>query len=167
MVWAAFWDIRRSLLYIIDRDFESKKYRYSAESYLEVLNVQVGPIFEGLGQNGDKYDFIQDNTSIYTAKKVKAQFEAQGINILEDWPPYSPDLNPIEHVWWYLKKLVVSIFPEVVADKSESEEARARLESCLQAAWDCLPDDLFSKLYLSMGKRIEAVIAAKGWHTKY
>jgi hypothetical protein len=59
------------------------------------------------------------------------------------------------------------MFPEVAADKSESEEARARLESCLQAAWDCLPDGLFSKLYLSMGKRIEAVIAAQGWHTKY
>ena len=167
MVWAAFWDLGRSSLYIMDRDFESKKHGYSAESYLEVLDAQVGPIFEELGRNGDKYDFMQDNTSIHTAKKVKAWFEARGIDMLENWPPYSPDLNPIEHVWRHLKKLVVSMFPEVAADKSESEEARARLESCLQAAWDCLPDDLFSKLYLSMGKRIEAVIAAKGWHTKY
>ena len=59
------------------------------------------------------------------------------------------------------------MFPDVAADKSELEEARARLESYLQATWDCLPDDLFSKLYLSIGRRIEAVIAANGWHTKY
>ena len=167
MVWAAFWDLGRSSLYIMDRDFESKKHGYSAESYLEVLDAQVGPIFEELGRNGDKYDFMQDNASIHTAKKVKAWFEARGIDMLENWPPYYPDLNPIEHVWWHLKKLIISMFPEVAADKNESEEARAHLESCLQAAWDCLPDDLFSKLYLSMGKRIEAVIAAKGWHTKY
>ena len=167
MVWASFWDTGRSSLYIMDRDFESKKHGYSAESYLEVLDDQVGPIFEELGRNGDKYDFMQDNASIHTARKVQAWFREHGIDILEDWPPYSPDLNPIEHVWWHLKKKVVEMFPEVAADKCESEDARQRLESCLQAAWDCLPDELFGKLWESMGRRIEAVIAADGWHTKY
>lgn len=37
MVWGAFWDTGRSNLYIMDRDFESAKHGYSAESYLEVL----------------------------------------------------------------------------------------------------------------------------------
>jgi hypothetical protein len=39
IVWAAFWDLGRGSLYIMDRDFESKKHGYSAESYLEVLNA--------------------------------------------------------------------------------------------------------------------------------
>jgi hypothetical protein len=35
-----FWgDGKRSELYIIDRDFEAKKYGYSANSYIEVLDV--------------------------------------------------------------------------------------------------------------------------------
>jgi hypothetical protein len=38
MVWACFWDRGRSDLYILDRDFESKKHGYSANSYLSVLN---------------------------------------------------------------------------------------------------------------------------------
>lgn len=97
MVWASFWDLGRSSLYIMDRDFESKKHRYSAESYLEVLDAQVALIFETLGTNGDKYDFMQDNASIHTASKVKDWFKARGIPCLEDWPLYSPDLNPIEH----------------------------------------------------------------------
>jgi len=59
------------------------------------------------------------------------------------------------------------MFPEVARDKSESEHARQRLESCIQAAWDTLDKELFDKLYLSMEARIEACIAAKGWHTKY
>ena len=167
MVWAAFWDLGSSSLYIMDRDFESKKHGYSAESYLEVLDAQVGPIFEKLSANGDNYDFMQDNAPIHTARKVREWFEVRGIFCLEDWPPYSPDLNPIEHCWWHLKKLVYEMFPAIVADKSESEHARQQLESALQAAWDCLPDELFDNLWVSMGRRVEAVIAAKGWHTKY
>jgi len=46
MVWGAFWDRGRSPLYIMDRDFESKKHGYSANSYLEVLDGSLAPIFE-------------------------------------------------------------------------------------------------------------------------
>jgi hypothetical protein len=38
IVWGAFWAGGSSDLYIIDRDFESAKYRYSASLYLEVLD---------------------------------------------------------------------------------------------------------------------------------
>lgn len=46
VVWGCFWDHGRTSLYIIDRDFESKKHGYSAESYLEVLDAQVKPMWE-------------------------------------------------------------------------------------------------------------------------
>jgi len=55
MVWGSFWDLGRSNLYIMDRDFESKKHGYSANSYLEVLNAEVAPIFEDLEPG---YEFI-------------------------------------------------------------------------------------------------------------
>jgi hypothetical protein len=69
MVWGAFWDVGRSGCYIMDRDFESKKHGYSANSYLEVLNAEVEPIFATLDEG---YAFIQDHASIYTAGSVKA-----------------------------------------------------------------------------------------------
>jgi hypothetical protein len=76
MVWGAFWDNGRSNLYIMDRDFESVKHGYSANSYLKVLDAEVEPIFEGLD---DGYAFIQDNASIYTAHKVREWFRLWGI----------------------------------------------------------------------------------------
>jgi hypothetical protein len=164
MVWGAFWDLGRSNLYIMDRDFESAKHGYSARSYLEVLDAEVGPIFEELDPG---YIFMQDNASIHTARSVTAWFAARGIRQVLNWPPYSPDLNPIEHIWWHLKVRVFEMFPDVAVDKSESEHARQRLESCLQAAWDTLDKGLFDKLGASMRERIEACIAADGWHTKY
>ena len=43
MVWGCFWDLGRTGLYIMDRDFESLKHGYSANSYLEVLEAEVAP----------------------------------------------------------------------------------------------------------------------------
>ncbi|PVH75727.1 hypothetical protein DL98DRAFT_643575 [Cadophora sp. DSE1049] len=55
MVWGSFWDHGRSNLYIIDRDFESAKHGYSAESYLEVFEAEVKLIFRKLNKG---YEFI-------------------------------------------------------------------------------------------------------------
>ena len=79
----------------MDRDFESIKHGCSAESYLEVLNAEVGPIFSTLEPG---YEFMQGIASIHMAGKVKEWFEARGITLLEGWPPYSLDLNPIKHI---------------------------------------------------------------------
>jgi hypothetical protein len=164
MIWGVFWDFGRSGCYIMDRDFESKKHGYSAKSYLEVLDAEVEPIFEKLSIG---YAFMQDNASIHTAHTVRNWFRTRNITTITDWPPYSPDLNPIEHIWWHLKVRLFEMFPEVAKNTSDSEYARQRLESCIQAAWDTLNDELFNKLGASMLDRIEACIAANGWHTKY
>ena len=95
MVWGCFWDIGRSQLYIMDRDFKSKKHRYSANSYLEVLDFAFLLHYQ---TNDPGYVYMQDNASIHTARKVRQWFLDNGVNVT-DWPPYSPDLNPIEHSW--------------------------------------------------------------------
>ena len=63
----------RSNLLILECDFESKKYRYSTNSYLALLKDLII-----LNYTNDLI-FIQDNTLIYIAKKVKEQFKEQGI----------------------------------------------------------------------------------------
>jgi hypothetical protein len=59
------------------------------------------------------------------------------------------------------------MFPAIAVEKSESEHARQQLESALQATWDTIPQETFDNLGTSMKARVEACIAADGWHTKY
>jgi len=48
---------------------------------------------------------MHDNASIHTAQATREFLKEHGIRVIE-WPPYLPDLNPIEHMWWILKKLM-------------------------------------------------------------
>ena len=75
------------------------------------------------------------------------------------WPPQSPDLNPIEELW-----LIV----ESGLQKHESGPSNIReLEKMVIEEWESIPKNLYHKLISSMPSRIQAVISAKGGHTKY
>ena len=160
MVWACFWGSGRSELYVMDRDPESKRNGYSSRSYLEVLEDQIPKLWSpGL-------IFMQDNAPIHTEAIIKRFFEEQGIEV-SDWPLYSLDLNPIEHVWWALKKKVVELHPELLGATGKSEADIEALIQALREAWDALPESLFQSLIKSMKSRVQACVDAKGWHTKY
>lgn len=42
--------------------------------------------------------FMQDNAPVHTAHIIRNLLRELGLEIME-WPPYSPDLNPIENIW--------------------------------------------------------------------
>jgi hypothetical protein len=108
---------------------------------------------------------MQDGASIHTAHKVRDWFLEQGI-LVTDWPLYSPNLNLIKHVWRKLKELVLKMHPEI-SNITREENIREALRKALQEAWDIIPKEYFDRLIESMPSRVNAVIKAKGWHTKY
>ena len=65
---------------------------------------------------------MQDNAPIHKARIVTEWLENYRIPTLE-WPPYSPDLNPIEHAWARLKDLIVKLDPTIV-EQGASKEVR-------------------------------------------
>jgi transposase len=91
------------------------------------------------------FEFMQDNASIHTAGIIKRWFTEQGIVVVE-WPPHSPDLNPIEHVWARLKSWVYKHHPELLHLKGDNQEVRKRLFTALQEGWEALLEDYFTKL---------------------
>jgi transposase len=83
--------------------------------------------------------FIQDNASIHTTRKVRDWFLEQGILVC-DWPPYSPDLNPIKHVWRRLKEFVFENHPELTNISGDNNACEA-LGLALQEAWNSIPQE--------------------------
>ena len=66
-----------------------------------------------------------------------------------------------------MKCLALKMFPEIMNGRGESEEDIKRVEECLKAAWEALPNSLFEELLRSMKSRIDMCIEVDGWHTKY
>src|SRR6202034_3726032 len=103
--------------------------------------------------------------SIHTAHKVRAWFAEQRIPVA-DWPPYSPDLNPIEHLWPHLKKKILEMHPELEHITGE-DDIREALGTALQEAWTLIGKELMDSLIESMPDRVKACRKADGWHTRY
>lgn len=57
---------------------------------------------------------VMDNLGAHHAKGVRERIEACGASIVYQ-PPYSPDLNPIEHAWSKIKALLRALGARTVA----------------------------------------------------
>lgn len=75
------------------------------------------------------------------------------------WPSSSPDLNPIENLWHILRSNI--------RKRKVQPRNKEQLIVALQEEWEKLNMELINKLCLSMPRRLQAVIDAKGGITKY
>ncbi len=103
---------------------------------------------------------------IHTSRLAREWLAEHGIDVME-WPPYSPDLNPIEHLWFRLKKLVYEVRPDIEQVGGDAEKVREALYEALERAWVLIEHKIMEDLVRSMEKRVKAVLAADGWYTKY
>lgn len=109
---------------------------------------------------------MQDNETNHKAHKITRWFQIHGIEVLPDQPPYSPYLNPIEHLWLSLEQGIYDVCPHF--DSIAGPEAqRAKLEEVLPQAWHAIRDEYVTSVLESMPRRMQAVIDAEGWQTKY
>jgi len=74
----------------------------NARVYQDLLRCWLLPVLEDIRAALGNPLFQQDNTKIHTAKLMLSFFERYTVP-LESHPAYSPDLNPVEHVWTLLK----------------------------------------------------------------
>ena len=72
----------------------------TAALYKEILETTMLPAAKKMFGNRN-WLFQQDSDPKHTAKLIRKFFQKQKVKYMarDDWPPNSPDLNPIENLW--------------------------------------------------------------------
>lgn len=73
------------------------------------------------------------------------------------WPPQSPDLNPIEQIWDFVKSRL----------EESDKVTKNTIWNELEKAWNLVTPELIKRYVNTMKDRCKAVIYAQGGHTRY
>jgi transposase len=143
----------------MDRDPHTKKKGYSSKIYMDALAKGLLPHYRR------SQLFMQDNAGTHTSYVVRAFLLRHHINTIA-WPPYSLDLNPIEHLWWHLKKGMFGHYPQYNYYSVAAEEWEGFCDA-FKECWRSIRGKLIKVLIISMPRRIYACRRAQGWRARY
>ncbi|GFX31673.1 transposable element Tcb2 transposase [Trichonephila clavipes] len=134
----------RTELHIFDRGSVTGD-RYCEEVLLPHVRLFRGAI-------DPDFIFMDDNARPHRTLAVEELLKSEDITRM-DWPAYSPDLHPIEHVWDALGRRI--------AARLHHPENTQQLKQMPIEEWTLLPQEMLHQLVLSMRRRCEATIAVR------
>ncbi len=103
--------------------------------------------------------FQQDSAPCHKAQIISDWFlEHDNVLTLLKWPPQSPDLNPIEHLWVVIER-------EIHIMDVQTTNLQ-QLCDAIMSIWTKISEECFQHLVESMPLRIKAVLKAKGGPTR-
>ncbi|GFX73698.1 transposable element Tc1 transposase [Trichonephila clavipes] len=148
MVWGGIgYHSRTSLVRIADT--------LNGQRYIsEVLEPVVLPYLQGLATA----IFQQDNALPHVARIVQSFFVNHQIELFL-WPARSPDLSPIDNMWFMVAQRLTQITPPAATPD--------QLWQRMEAASSAVPLEHIQKLFESMPRRVSAVIINNGGNYVY
>jgi len=129
-----------------------------SEDYINILETTLKESLKYYEIKEDAFIFQHDNDPKHSSKATGKYLQDAKIQVLP-WPSQSPDLNPIEHIWQYLKV-------KIGLRKRRPTSIHDLLE-VVKEEWNKIPPDLCRRLIETMPDRIQKVIKAKGGSTRY
>lgn len=150
-VWAGMtWNGKTELVFL-ERNVTGETYgQLLQQHFVPFVNATFGGVQNCILQD--------DNAPPHRAAAVQ-QLKAQlGIRTLR-WPSRSPDMNPIEHAWDVMKR--------IIQRKQNPPQNAAQLRLAVMEAWEQLPQNTLNRLVLSMPRRIATLLRARGAYTRY
>lgn len=121
----------------------------------EILEPHVVPFAPFIGE---QFIFMQDNARSHTARIVREYLDEVNIPLM-NWPARSPDLNPIEHVWDNMGRQIRALQPPAITLN--------QLRGKILEIWEGIDQEFIRTLILSMGRRCQSVLNARGGNTRY
>ena len=135
--------------------------RINGEMFVEFITEHFDDTFEKSANPRGKL-FLQDGDPSQNSKKAKVSWdkvEARKFDI----PPRSPDINPIENVFNFVK---AELHAQALRD-SIAQENFQQFSSRVKQTLESIPIDYIDKTIDSMGKRLSMIIKRRGRRIKY
>ncbi|GBN48947.1 Transposable element Tc3 transposase [Araneus ventricosus] len=131
--------------------------RQKSPKYIETLENHLMPFAENIG-GGRNCEYQHDNAPTHTSSATKNYLNSKNFTVLE-WPPMSPDLNPIEKLWGIM-------FRKVYENGGQFYSVNA-LKTAIESAWYNLEPEILQTLNMSMEKRVNNVLLKNGKTLNY
>jgi transposase len=112
----------------------------------------------------DAKHLVLDGAPIHTCAHTKEWFETKDFVVLPQWPPHSPDLNPIENLWAIIKRALGSSLADTLENNEENREI---VFDFVKATAREVEPEVFTNLVKSFEKRLEICVERNGDWTGY
>ena len=99
----------------------------------------------------------QANAHAHNSILSMTWFSENGLQILENWPPNSPDIKIIKNVWSLLKKRVFQRHPKNIEE----------LWAFCQEEFERIPLEYIQNLYSSIPDRLNKIVQCNGKNIKF